>query len=213
MASASAGLPSASPPPSRAATVIARASLVKCCPRRASTTAFLCLIWAHLEWPAMSLQFSSLLTVSLLDSGAVRLFPTSGGLPVLLRRLPLLAVLLVVIPLAAGCGSSKSSSSTPSPSPAPAPASGGGGGGGGVSISMKNTAFSPTSQTVKVGQKITWTNDDPFDHNVTATSGATFKSKNFGQGGTYTFTATKAGTIKYVCTIHPGMDGTLTVTK
>ena len=47
-------LASGSPPPSRAATVIARASLVKCWPRRASTTAFLCLIWAHLEWPAMA---------------------------------------------------------------------------------------------------------------------------------------------------------------
>src|SRR6201986_5255777 len=50
-ASASDGLPSGSPPPSRAATVIARASLVKCWPRRASTTAFLCLIECHLECP------------------------------------------------------------------------------------------------------------------------------------------------------------------
>src|SRR4051812_6054064 len=52
-ASASDGFPSTSPPPSRAATVMARASLVKCWPRRASTIAFLCLIDAHLEWPDM----------------------------------------------------------------------------------------------------------------------------------------------------------------
>src|ERR671920_280191 len=52
-ASASAGLPSTSPPPSFAATVIARASFVKSLPRRASTIAFLCLIPAHLECPAM----------------------------------------------------------------------------------------------------------------------------------------------------------------
>src|SRR5919108_4486291 len=52
-ASASAGLPSTSPPPSFAATVIARASFVKSLPRRASTTAFLCLIDAHLECPDM----------------------------------------------------------------------------------------------------------------------------------------------------------------
>src|ERR1700758_654551 len=57
MASASAELPSGSPPPSRAATEIARASLVKCWPRRASTTAFLCLIDAHLEWPDIYLHF------------------------------------------------------------------------------------------------------------------------------------------------------------
>ena len=49
MASASDGLPSTSPPPSFAATVMARASLVKSLPRRASTIAFLCLIPAHLE--------------------------------------------------------------------------------------------------------------------------------------------------------------------
>ena len=56
-ASASDGLPSMSPPPSLAATVIARASLVKSLPRRASTIAFLCLIPAHLECPAMASGF------------------------------------------------------------------------------------------------------------------------------------------------------------
>src|SRR6476659_9351236 len=52
-ASASDGFPSTSPPPSFAATVIARASFVKSFPRRASTIAFLCLIPAHFECPAM----------------------------------------------------------------------------------------------------------------------------------------------------------------
>jgi len=49
IASPSAGLPTGSPPPSRAATMIARVSLEKCLPRRESTIAFLCLIEAHLE--------------------------------------------------------------------------------------------------------------------------------------------------------------------
>src|SRR3954453_19622380 len=52
-ASASAAFDSGSPPPSRAATWIARASFVNCAPRRWSTTAFLCLIDAHFEWPDM----------------------------------------------------------------------------------------------------------------------------------------------------------------
>jgi plastocyanin len=73
-----------------------------------------------------------------------------------------------------------------------------------VAIKMQNIAFDPKAVTVKVGQKITWTNDDSTDHNVTANSGADFKSDNFGQGGTFSFTPTKAGTIKYVCTIHRG---------
>src|SRR4051812_36151697 len=53
-ARASAGLPSTSAPPSLAATVMARASLVNSLPRRASTIAFLCLIPAHLLCPAMA---------------------------------------------------------------------------------------------------------------------------------------------------------------
>jgi plastocyanin len=77
---------------------------------------------------------------------------------------------------------------------------------------MQNIAFDPKAVTVKVGQKVTWTNDDSTDHNVTANSGADFKSDNFGKGGTFSFTPTKAGTIQYVCTIHPGMTATLTVT-
>src|SRR5690349_21702285 len=50
-ASRSLKLPSGLPPPSRAAIVISRLARVKACPRLASTTAFLCLIPAHFEWP------------------------------------------------------------------------------------------------------------------------------------------------------------------
>jgi plastocyanin len=113
----------------------------------------------------------------------------------------------------AGCGSSgssSSSSSSPTPAPASTPATTGG---GAVAVSMKNIAFAPKSVTVKVGQKITWTNDDTVAHNVTAKSGASFASSTFNQGGTYSYTPTKAGTISYVCTIHPGMDGTIIVTR
>src|SRR3954468_20060724 len=53
-ASARRGLPSISPPPSLAAMVMARASFVNSFPRRASTIAFLCLMPAHLECPAMA---------------------------------------------------------------------------------------------------------------------------------------------------------------
>jgi plastocyanin len=116
--------------------------------------------------------------------------------------------------LVAGCGSSSqtSSSSSSSGNSTPATSTPASSSGGATAISMQNIAFSPASSTVKVGQKITWTNDDSVDHNVTAKSGASFKSGDFGKGGSFSFTPTKAGTIKYVCTIHPGMDGTLTVT-
>ena len=86
--------------------------------------------------------------------------------------------------------------------------------GDGTSVDMKNIQFSPKEQAVKVGEKVTWVNQDDVDHNVTSTGGpAKFESDTFGKGGTYTFTPTKAGTIKYTCTLHPGMDGVLNVTQ
>ena len=84
--------------------------------------------------------------------------------------------------------------------------------GGEVEIKMRNIAFDPKDATVRVGQPVKWKNEDAVDHNAVATSGASFKSTDFGKGGTYEFTPEKAGTIKYTCTLHPGMDGTLKVT-
>ena len=78
---------------------------------------------------------------------------------------------------------------------------------------MKNLAFIPASTKAKVGQTVQWTNQDSVVHDVRATSGATFKSSLFANGKTYTYKATKPGTIAYVCTIHPGMQGTLTVVR
>lgn len=128
--------------------------------------------------------------------------------------LPLLAVLALV---AAGCGSSSSSSSTSSSStPAPANSSTGSsstassGGGKTVTIDMKNIQFNPKSETVKVGTTVKWVNQDSAPHNVT---GGPIKSPTFGSGSSFTFKATTPGKISYVCTIHPGMTGTLTVTS
>ena len=62
IASYSVGLPAGSPPPVRAATSMFLISLANSLPRRASMTAFLCLVVAHLEWPDM--QWSSLAAVA-----------------------------------------------------------------------------------------------------------------------------------------------------
>src|ERR1700750_3219415 len=53
IASYSVGLPAGSPPPVRAATSTFLISLANILPRLASTSAFLCLVVAHLEWPLM----------------------------------------------------------------------------------------------------------------------------------------------------------------
>lgn len=138
------------------------------------------------------------------------------------RLLPAVACLALTGALVAGCGgssSSKKSSSAGSTSgPAPAPTSTpapktGAAASGTVAIKMQSIQFSPKSVTAKVGQTVKWTNDDSVAHNVTAKSGETFKSSTFGPGGTYSYKLDKAGTITYVCTIHPGMEGTITVVK
>src|SRR3954462_2455804 len=114
---------------------------------------------------------------------------------------------LVALALGAvGCGGSssrKSSSTAAGPSPAAAPGA----------ISMKGLRFHPASTTVRVGQKVTWTNDDNVDHNVTSTHGAKFMSRAFGHAHTYAFTPRKPGTVSYVCTLHPGMVAKLVVTR
>src|SRR4051794_37136040 len=64
-------LPSGSPPPSRAATMIARESLEKSLPRLASAAPFLCLIDDHLLCPDMGLLFDEL-QEELVDTRVVR---------------------------------------------------------------------------------------------------------------------------------------------
>src|SRR5436309_15753275 len=122
-----------------------------------------------------------------------------------MRPIALLALLALVV-VAPGCGgSSKKRSSSTAAGPPPAAAPG--------AVSMKGLRFHPDQTTVRVGEKVTWTNDDNVDHNVTATGGAKFMSQAFGNGHTYSFTPRKAGTITYVCTLHPGMTGELVVTR
>jgi plastocyanin len=116
------------------------------------------------------------------------------------------------------CGSSSNSSSgtTPSAPAATAPAAAPGSPGAKaktVAVTMKDTAFIPASLTVKVGQKIKWTNQDDVPHNVTSQSGPSIQSPTFSKGGTFTYSAKTAGTISYVCTIHPNMTATITVTR
>ena len=90
------------------------------------------------------------------------------------------------------------------------------GGTGAPKVSMKDIQFVPESITAKVGEKITWTNDDSVAHTVTKEKG--FKGKGpesdtVDPGQTYTFTPTKAGTIPYFCQIHPNQKGTIIVTR
>jgi plastocyanin len=78
-------------------------------------------------------------------------------------------------------------------------------------VTIKDFKFTPGTSTVKVGDTITWTNQDIAPHTATAQDGSFDTGTiNKGKSGSHTFT--KAGTFPYICSIHPSMKGTVTVT-
>ena len=83
---------------------------------------------------------------------------------------------------------------------------------GGNSIEIQNFAFAPSALTVKVGTTVTWTNDDTDEHTVTSQHAGPLKSAALPTGGHYSVTFTRPGTYAYLCTIHPFMTATVTVT-
>jgi len=118
-----------------------------------------------------------------------------------------LALLLALLALVAACGGDDDDGGD----------SGGGGAAaascpdGSVEIKMADIKFDPVDATADAGQEICWVNEDEIDHNAVAESGADFESELFGKGETFTATVDEPGTVDYVCTIHPGMDGTIEV--
>ncbi len=77
-------------------------------------------------------------------------------------------------------------------------------------VTIQNMAFSPATLTVKVGDKITWTNQDSVGHSATADDNS-FDTGVLSQGQSESVTFSKAGTYTYHCSVHPNMKGTITV--
>ena len=75
---------------------------------------------------------------------------------------------------------------------------------------LTSTAFSPNPIIVKVGDSVTWVNNNTTAHTSIANGGA-WASGNINPGGSFKATMTAAGTFPYHCNIHPGMIGTVTV--
>jgi plastocyanin len=99
------------------------------------------------------------------------------------------------------------------PSPSAAPGANEAAPVGGNSVTIKGFAFAPAALTVRAGTRVTWTNQDSDAHTVTSDgSGGPLNSKAMNTGDTFSFTFATAGTYKYLCTIHPFMTATVTVT-
>jgi len=121
------------------------------------------------------------------------------------RPLPILAAALTAALLAAACSGTEGAATTTAAETTTAAA------GSEFAVVMESFAFTPAELTVPVGATVTWTNRHGARHDVVAADG-TFTSPLFGEGETFSFTFTAPGEYPYVCSIHPGMEGTIIVT-
>lgn len=77
-------------------------------------------------------------------------------------------------------------------------------------VTLSDSQFTPEHITVETGIEVTWIWDDGSrSHDVV---GEDFAS-DIQTEGTFTHTFTEPGSYEYVCTLHQGMEGTVTVTE
>ena len=81
-----------------------------------------------------------------------------------------------------------------------------------AAVDIGGFAFSPPQLTVAVGTRITWTNHDDMPHTVThAGTPRLFGSPPLDTGERYDRVFDRPGTYRYVCSIHPHMQGVVVV--
>jgi plastocyanin len=96
-----------------------------------------------------------------------------------------------------------------------APATAGGGchagltQGEGDSVEMSKMCFTPSILEVEPGTEVTFTNQDPMVHNVSANGWGYFEDMR--QGDSFTATFADEGTYPFACSYHPGMTGAVVV--
>jgi plastocyanin len=76
-------------------------------------------------------------------------------------------------------------------------------------VDIRQATYLPGSINIRVGQKVSWNNEDQVPHTVTA-DGLTF-GKNLPTGAVFNFAFVKPGNFPYHCAIHPAMRGTVVV--
>lgn len=78
-------------------------------------------------------------------------------------------------------------------------------------IRMRGNSYSPRRLRVAVGDTVVWVNGDIVRHN--AVRDGIFDSGELKGGERFAWVPSDTGTIRYECTIHERMRGTLTVVK
>jgi plastocyanin len=98
-----------------------------------------------------------------------------------IRSLMALAALCAALPLAASAGQE-------------------------FSVVQKGKSFSTKTLSIKVGDKVSFRNDDNFSHNVfTLSEPQPFDLGSYGQGQSKTVNFNKPGKFEIECAIHPEM--------
>ncbi|HEX9581537.1 MAG TPA: plastocyanin/azurin family copper-binding protein [Gemmatimonadales bacterium] len=85
----------------------------------------------------------------------------------------------------------------------------------GSTVAVRDDNFNPSTQTVAVGETVTWQWTGNNQHNVTWVNPSGTSNSPTQSAGTYTRNFSAAGTNDYFCTIHgtatSGMRGTVVV--
>ena len=77
-----------------------------------------------------------------------------------------------------------------------------------VTVHIRDMAYEPATVEIEAGTTVQWVWDDaPIPHDV---SGKGFKSE-VQTTGIFAFTFEDPGTFDYLCTLHPQMEGVVTV--
>lgn len=80
-------------------------------------------------------------------------------------------------------------------------------------VAIAEFLFGPEKVVVKSGQTITWTNVDDSPHQVTVQGESTLRTPVVLKGQSTSLQFDHVGTYGYICGLHPGMKGTIEVTK
>jgi plastocyanin len=76
-----------------------------------------------------------------------------------------------------------------------------------------SNSYNPNPIEIKVGDTVTWINNDSSPHTVTSSSSndSSFDSGVLRRGEAFSFTFDKEGEYSYFCALHPSMAGTVVV--
>lgn len=79
-------------------------------------------------------------------------------------------------------------------------------------VAIEQVDFAPGTVRISRGDSVRWIwRDAPTPHNVRSRGSARFTGSGTKTTGRHTVRFTRAGTYRYVCTVHIGMDGRIVV--